>query len=169
MTDRRADATADDRLAVTTAAIDAAATEDWAAVPAAGAVVAFRGVVRDHAEGRTGVDSITYEAYEEPARLRLVEVAEEARRRWPGICRLALIHKVGLVALSEASVLVVVSAAHRGEAFEAARWCIDTIKETLPIWKQEHTAAGSGWARSATPVRPVRSTGPAGGPPAGGG
>jgi len=128
VTDRRADATADDRLAVTTAAIDAAATEDWAAVPAAGAVVAFRGVVRDHAEGRTGVDSITYEAYEEPARLRLVEVAEEARRRWPGICRLALIHKVGLVALSEASVLVVVSAAHRGEAFEAARWCIDTIR-----------------------------------------
>ncbi len=167
VTDRRArETTADDRLEVTTSTIAAAAAEDWAAVPAAGAVVAFRGVVREQAEGRTGVDSITYEAYDDVARRRLAEIAGEARRRWPDLCRLALIHRVGTVDLSEASVLVVVSAPHRAEAFDAARWCIDTLKETLPIWKQEHTATGSGWARASTPVRPVRPAG-AGGSSAG--
>ncbi len=166
VTDPQAGAIADDRLAVTTSGIAAAEIEDWAAVPAAGAVVAFRGVVRDHAEGRTGVHSITYEAYEDVARDRLGEIAAEARRRWPDLCRVALVHKVGLVELSEPSVLVAVSAPHRTEAFEAARWCIDTLKETLPVWKQEHAASGSGWARAATPVRPVGRQ-PSAGPPAG--
>lgn len=169
VTDGRVGTASDDLVAVTTSVIDAAAAEEWAGVPAAGAVVAFRGLVREQAEGRSGVQSITYEAYQEVARRRLAEVAAEARRRWSSLCRLALVHRVGLVALTEASVLVVVSAPHRGEAFDAARWCIDTLKETLPVWKEEHTASGSGWALSARPVRAVPSAGSPGPRPASGG
>jgi len=127
----------------------------WATTPASGAVVSFVGVVRDHAEGRSGVHGMTYEAYEEHAEGRMREVAAEARRRWPAIERLVLLHRVGELALSEASVLVVVSAPHRGEAFDAARFGIDAVKETVPIWKQEHWDGGSSWARGDRPIRSV--------------
>jgi molybdopterin synthase catalytic subunit len=113
-------------------------------------------VVREHSEGRPGVRGLTYEAYEEAATRRLGEIAEELRRRWPDVERVALLHRVGEIALSEPSVAVVVSAPHRAEAFEAARFGIDTLKETVPIWKREHWADGSEWAEHANPVRPVR-------------
>ncbi len=128
----------------------------WATTPACGAVVCFTGVVRDHSEGRDGVTGLTYEANEEEATLRLADIAAEARRRWPMVGRLALLHRVGELALSEASVVVVASAPHRGEAFEAARFCIDTLKETVPIWKREHWSGGSDWAECSHAVRPVR-------------
>lgn len=128
----------------------------WATTPACGAVVCFTGVVRDHSEGRAGVTGLAYEAYEEEATRRLADVAAEARRRWPDVVRLALLHRVGDLALSEASVVVVASAPHRAEAFEAARFCIDTLKETVPIWKREHWAGGSDWASCSHEVRPVR-------------
>ncbi len=133
--------------------IDAATA--WAMTPGSGAVVCFTGIVRDHSEGRDGVTGLTYEAYEEEATRRLAEVADDARQRWPAVDRIALLHRVGELALSEASVVVVVSAPHRGDAFEAARYCIDTLKETVPIWKREHWADGSEWAANAQPVRPV--------------
>jgi molybdopterin synthase catalytic subunit len=129
--------------------------EKWAATPAAGAVVCFSGIVRDHSDGRDGVTGITYEAYEPEASRRLGQVAAETRRRWPAIERLAVLHRIGDVALSEASVVVVASAPHRPEAFAAARFCIDTLKETVPIWKREHWANGSDWATCSHPVRPV--------------
>ena len=102
--------------------------------------------------------SITYEAYEEEATQRLSAVAGEARQRWPVVERIALLHRVGDLALSEASVAVVVSAPHRPEAFEAARFCIDTLKETVPIWKLEHWDGGSDWATCAHPVKAVRDS-----------
>ena len=86
---------------------------------------------------------------------RLAAVAAEARRRWPVVERLALLHRIGDLELSDASVAVVASSPHRPEAFDAARFCIDTLKETVPIWKREHWADGSGWATSAQPVRSV--------------
>jgi molybdopterin synthase catalytic subunit len=127
----------------------------WATTPECGAVVCFSGVVRDHSEGRVGVTGLTYEAYESEAAKRLAEVASEARGRWPTIGRLALLHRVGDLALSDTSVIVVVSAPHRDEAFQAARFCIDTLKETVPIWKREHWADGSDWAACGHSVRPV--------------
>ena len=127
----------------------------WAATPRAGAVVTFIGVVRDHADGRDGVYAMTYEAYEEPAVRVMHEIVAEARRRWPDVERVALLHRVGRLELSEPSVAIAVSAAHRGVAFEAARYCIDTLKETAPIWKQEHYRAGTAWARGDHPIRPV--------------
>ena len=128
----------------------------WAVTPASGGVVSFSGVVRDHSEGREGVTALTYEAYESEALRRLQEVALETRRRCPDVVRLALLHRVGHLELSETSVVVVASAPHRAEAFEAARFAIDTLKETVPIWKREHWAEGSDWATCAHEVRSVR-------------
>jgi molybdopterin synthase catalytic subunit len=125
----------------------------WATTPGSGAVVTFLGVVRDHSDGRDGVRAITYEAYEDEALSRMRALASEARRRWPTVERLAVLHRVGDVALGEASVAVVAATPHRAEAFEAARFCIDTLKETVPIWKREHWEGGSGWSPAAHPVR----------------
>lgn len=127
----------------------------WAVVPGCGAVVVFAGTVRDHADGRPGVVSLEYEAYEEQAAPRLRALADEARRRWPAVGRLVLLHRVGPLSVTEVSVLVAVSAPHRPEAFEAARWCIDSVKSTIPIWKRETWEGGSDWGTRAAPVADV--------------
>ena len=121
----------------------------WATTPASGAVVVFLGVVRDHADGRAGVTGLTYEAYEEEAVAEARRVAAEARRRWPvdRAPRAAAPHRRPRAL--RASVAVVVSSPHRAEAFEAARFCIDTLKETVPIWKREHWEGGSDWGTGA--------------------
>jgi len=147
-----------DWVALTDEPLPAEAVARWATVPEAGAVVTFAGVVRDHAEGRPGVVAMTYEAYEGPAVRALTEIAAEIRRRWPDIARVALLHRVGDLRLSEASVLAVVSAPHRGVAFEAAAFAIDTLKQSAPIWKQEHWSGGSDWARNELPIKPVSTT-----------
>lgn len=131
----------------------------WAVVPRAGAVVSFTGVVRDHAEGRSGVVAMTYEAYRDPAVRVLGEVVAELRRRWPDAERVALVHRVGAMMLGEASVAVVVSAPHRDVAFEAARFGIDAVKESAPIWKQESWAGGQDWALGARDIQPVSEVG----------
>lgn len=131
----------------------------WVTAPAHGAVVVFAGVVRDHSEGRSGVSGLTYEAYGDAALRRLEAVAEAARRRWPVLGRVALLHRLGDVGLSEVTVVVAVSAPHRDEAFAAARFCIDTLKETVPIWKREHWAGGSDWSSCGHELRPVSEGG----------
>ncbi|MEX1008478.1 MAG: molybdenum cofactor biosynthesis protein MoaE [Acidimicrobiia bacterium] len=146
---------AGDWIAVTAEPLPVEAATAWATTESAGAVVVFLGVVRDHSEGRDGVRGITYEAYQEEAVPRLAAVAAEARRRWPVIERLALLHRTGDLALSEASVAVVASSPHRPEAFEIARFCIDTLKQTVPIWKREHWEDGSDWGTASHPVRSV--------------
>jgi molybdopterin synthase catalytic subunit len=145
-----------DWIAVTAEPLPVEAATVWATTQSAGAVVVFLGVVRDHSEGRDGVSGITYEAYEEEAVPRLAAVAAEARRRWPVAERIALLHRIGDLELSEASVAVVASSPHRPEAFEIARFCIDTLKETVPIWKREHWADGSDWGTVSHPVRSVK-------------
>ena len=127
----------------------------WATTARSGAVVVFSGVVRDHAEGRNDVYAMTYEAYEGPARERLQEIASETRRLWPDLERLAIAHRLGELQLGEASVIVVASSAHRDVAFDAARFAIDTLKLSVPIWKKEHFAGESAWALGAHSVRPV--------------
>jgi molybdopterin synthase catalytic subunit len=121
----------------------------WCTLPGCGGQVAFVGTVRDHSEGRPGVRALEYEAYEEMVGPRLGEVAAEARRRWPGLGRIAMLHRTGRLGVGEASVLVVVSAPHRDEAFAAARYCIDELKAEAPIWKREHWAGGSEWVACA--------------------
>lgn len=109
----------------------------WVVRPDCGAVVVFSGTARDHSEGVEGVTRLDYEAYEEHVEASLSAVAGEARAKWPVVRRMVLLHRVGEVAVGESSVVVAVSAPHRQEAFEAARYCIDTLKETAPIWKRE--------------------------------
>lgn len=123
--------------------VDRAAT--WVARPDCGAVVTFGGTVRDHAEGRLGVTELEYEAYASQVEPRLLAIAGEARKRWPGVGRLVLWHRSGTLAVAECSVVVAASAVHRGDAFDAARFCIDTLKHTVPIWKRERWAGGEDW------------------------
>lgn len=118
----------------------------WATLPSCGAAVAFTGTVRDHSEGREGVTGLAYEAWEEQVRPVMAEVAGEARIKWPGVGRVVVLHRTGELTLGEAAVLVVASAPHRGEAFEAARYLIDETKARAPIWKKETWADGSEWA-----------------------
>jgi molybdopterin synthase catalytic subunit len=145
-----------DWIAVAEDALPVDAATAWATTPGSGAVVVFLGVVRDNSDGRDGVRGLSYEAYEEAAVTKLDAVAVEARRRWPVVDRIALLHRIGDLALSDTSVAVVVSSPHRPEAFEAARFCIDTLKETVPIWKREHWEGGSDWATRSQPVRAVQ-------------
>ena len=110
-------------------------------VPAAGAVVLFLGTVRELTAGRQTL-ALDYEGYPEMAEGKLAELEAEARRRW-SLCEVALVHRLGRLELTEASVAVAVSSPHRAVAFEAGRWLIDTLKETVPIWKQENWADGT--------------------------
>ena len=152
----------DDWVALTREALPVHAALDWAVRPDCGAVVAFSGTVRDHSEGRPGVTALEYEAYEEEVEPRLAAIAAEARRRWPVLGRLALLHRSGPMAVTETSVVVVASAPHRAEAFAAARWAIDTLKATVPIWKRETWAGGEDWSACDHPVADVGPGLPAG-------
>ena len=128
---------------------------DWAVQPDCGAVVVFTGTVRDHAAGRPGVSSLEYEAWAEEVEPRLASLAAEARRRWPSIGRLALHHRTGTLVPGEPSVVVAVSTPHRAQAFEAARWCIDRLKASIPIWKRETWDGGEGWGLDAAEIEDV--------------
>ncbi|MGI8759038.1 MAG: molybdenum cofactor biosynthesis protein MoaE [Acidimicrobiales bacterium] len=125
---------------------------EWAARPDCGAQVMFTGTVRDHAEGRPGVSALEYEAYAEQAEARLAAIAGEARRHWPGVGRIALLHRAGVLGVGQAAVVVAVATTHRAEAFAAARYCIDTLKATLPMWKKETWEGGHDWSPAATDV-----------------
>jgi molybdopterin synthase catalytic subunit len=149
--------TGEDWVALTADPLPADQVLTWVNRPDCGGTVLFSGTVRDHAEGRPGVTQLTYEAYTEQVVSRLVGLAEQARKRWPTLGRVALLHRTGALSVGECSVLVAVSAPHRGEAFEAARWAIDTLKETVPIWKQEDWEGGSAWATGAHPVEEMPS------------
>ena len=120
---------------VTGEPLDLAALAAAVRDPRAGAVVLFEGVTRE-------VDELHYEAYAEMAEERIAAIAaEEAERH--GLCGVAVAHRTGKVPLSEPSVIVAVSAPHRGEAFTGGRAVIDRVKAEAPIWKQEVTAAGT--------------------------
>lgn len=127
---------------ITREPLSADAAHSFAADPRAGAVVVFSGVVRNHAEGRE-VAGLTYEAYEEQADMHLASLAHEVVERWSSVRAVWMVHRLGALAVGEPSVVVAVSADHRREAFAAARHGIDTLKETVPIWKQEHWADGA--------------------------
>ena len=110
----------------------------------------FSGTVRDHALDGDGVlrdhvESLTYEAYEEQVVPRFESIDVELRQRWPQTGRVVLMHRVGRLELAESSVIAVVSAPHRTEAFEAARFAIDALKLSAPIWKHEVWQDGADW------------------------
>jgi molybdopterin synthase catalytic subunit len=121
----------------------------WAVRPDCGGLVLFSGTARDNAEGRPGIENLEYEAYESHVVPRLQAVADEARVRWSQLGRLALLHRVGVLEVGDSAVVVVATAPHREEAFAAARFCIDALKRSVPIWKKETWADGSSWGLEA--------------------
>ena len=110
----------------------------------AGAVVVFDGIVRNNTRGRRTL-YLDYEAYEAMALSQMQGLARDAQQRF-GVRRIALVHRLGRLQVGETSVLIVVSSAHRAQAFEACRWIIDTLKKTVPIWKKEWFEDGAVWA-----------------------
>ena len=128
-------------IELTEQVIDSAALLHRVSSPEAGAVVLFLGTTREWTEGRQTV-ALDYECYREMAEHKLAQLEEAARQRWE-ITDCTLIHRLGRVAVGEASVAIAVSAPHRNDAFEAGRWLIDTLKTEVPIWKKENWVDGS--------------------------
>ncbi len=121
----------------------------------AGAVCSFLGTVRELTGGKE-TSSLEYEAYPGMASKKLEELEAEARQRWP-IVEMALVHRVGPLALGEIAVVVAVSCPHRTESFEACKWLMDTIKEVVPIWKRELWADGTEeWVHPGVKSRPAK-------------
>jgi molybdopterin synthase catalytic subunit/molybdopterin converting factor small subunit len=109
-----------------------------------GAVVVFDGIVRDNTRGRRTL-YLDYEAYEEMAAKQIAALAGQAIQEF-GVRAVTLVHRLGRLQIGETSVLIVVASAHRGAAFDACRWLIDTLKKTVPIWKKETFVDGAVWA-----------------------
>ena len=109
-----------------------------------GAVVVFDGIVRNHTRGRLTL-YLDYESYEDMAAKQMQQLAAEACARF-AVRQVTMIHRLGRLIVGETSVLIIVASAHRGAAFEACRWLIDTLKKTVPIWKRETFADGVVWA-----------------------
>ncbi len=127
----------------------------WVQRADCGAAVVFSGTVRDHAPGRDAVDEVEYEAYDTQVEPRLRRIAESACERGPGIGRVVIWHRFGTLGVGDCSVVVAVSSHHRAEAFEAARYCIDTVKTSVPIWKRERWEDGEDWGLDAHEVAEV--------------
>lgn len=135
-----------DHVRVTDEPLDQVAISARAEHPGAGAIVTFAGVVRDNARGR-GVLWLDYEAYPAAAEKMLLQICGEMRERWP-VLAVAVEHRTGRLEIGEASVVIAVSSAHRDAGFEACAYCIERIKEIVPIWKKEAYADGEVWIGS---------------------
>lgn len=132
------------RFRFTDAAIDVSAARRELVDAAAGGYVSFEGWVRDHNEG-LAVTRLEYEAFVDLAVKEGGRIVGEAMSRFP-VKHALCVHRVGALAIGDLAVWVGVSAAHRGEAFDACRYIIDEVKHRLPIWKKEHYRNGdSGW------------------------
>jgi molybdopterin synthase catalytic subunit len=126
-----------DWILLTAEPLDVAGAIRHVGHPMVGGIDLFLGVTRAeaNADGRELL-ALDYDAYADMAVTQMQKLAAEARRRWP-IVRLAILHRTGRVAVGEPSVAIAVSCGHRAESFEACRWLIDTLKQDVPIWKQE--------------------------------
>ena len=124
--------------------IEVAAVLQAAEDPAAGAVNAFIGTVRNRSDGRR-VLRLHYEAYAPMALHQLRLVAEMARQKWPMLRQVAISHRYGTLAIGDVAVVVAVSTPHRADSFAACQFIIDTLKEVVPIWKKEEYEDGTVW------------------------
>ncbi len=136
--------TSANRVAITRGRIDVAGIAARIRRPEDGAVAVFEGVVRNHSRGRRTL-YLEYEAYEPMAGKQLESLAAQALEKFQ-VRDLAIVHRLGHLDIGETSVAIVVASAHRGAAFDACRWLIDTLKNTVPIWKKEYFEDGAVWA-----------------------
>jgi molybdopterin synthase catalytic subunit len=139
-----------DIFEITRESIDKLGLEKRLLTGGAGAVVTFDGVVRDNTKGRR-VASLQYEAYEPMAVKEMRRIGVEIRDRWPDVERVGIIHRFGPLQISESSVVIVVTSPHRRVAFEACRYAIDRLKQTVPIWKKEIFEDGEEWVEGQAP------------------
>ena len=134
---------------VTTEPLSAEEALAFVADPRAGGTCVFLGTVRDSSDAGVGVTGLTYEAWDDLATARLMELADQMHRGWP-LQKVALLHRTGELAVGQTSVIVAASSAHRAEAFDACRFGIERLKEDVPIWKKETLVTGdAGWVMGA--------------------
>jgi molybdopterin synthase catalytic subunit len=147
--------TVGDLVEITTAPLREQAVVEALGDPGAGGIALFSGVVRNATGGRR-VKFLEYEAHAPMALAKMREIAAQVRQRWPDVARVALVHRLGRLEIGESSVVVGVSSPHRGQAFEACRFAIDTLKEIVPVWKKEYFEDGEVWVglQSACDHRP---------------
>lgn len=133
-------------VVLTTDSIDVASALTYLQSEQAGAIDFFLGVVRNNTQERP-VDRLDYEAYDRMALSEMQKIVDEAYRRWP-ILRCTVVHRTGTLHIGEIAVLIGVATAHRADAFDACRYIIDTIKQTVPIWKKEIFTDGEVWVNA---------------------
>ncbi len=137
-------------MVLTTEIITVPACEELASSETYGAVLSFSGVVRNHSGGKQ-VSFLEYDAYVPLAQSELLRIANEAEAMWPVTAVIA--HRYGRLEIGEVSVIVSIGSAHRAPAFDACRWCIDTLKQDVPIWKRETGPDGSFWIEGPQSVK----------------
>jgi molybdopterin synthase catalytic subunit len=136
------------RFRVTSEPLEPASIAAAVATDGCGAVDTFVGLVRKHNAGRE-VLWLEYEAYAPLAEKSFERIAGEAVERWPSV-QIAIHHRIGRLSIGEPSIVIVVAAPHRGEAFTACRYAIERVKQISPIWKHEHFEGGDVWIEGAT-------------------
>ncbi|MGH3731792.1 MAG: molybdopterin synthase catalytic subunit [Acidimicrobiales bacterium] len=144
-----------DWIVVSPSPLSANDLTSWATSPRCGAVVTFCGTVRATSGEHQDVTALEYETDASLAERAIKEIVIAARERRSTIEAIAIHHRVRRVELTDVAVVVAVSSAHRGEAFEAAQYCIDTLKDCVPVWKREVWPGGSAWSRDARPLQRV--------------
>ena len=142
----------EDKFELVRQAIDAEALVRHVRAGQDGAIVTFDGFVRNESHGRE-TSYLEYEAYESMALGKMKEIATQIHEKF-AIHRAAIVHRLGRLEIGETSVFIAVSAPHRGAAFDACRFAIDTLKRTVPIWKKEYFADGAVWADGELPPTP---------------
>src|SRR5262250_2642107 len=135
---------ASDLVQITSEPLSERALIDAVSDAGAGGIVLFSGVVRDQTGGRR-VKFLEYEAHQAMAEAKMREIAVTMRQRWPDLTRIAMVHRIGRLEIGESSVMITVSSPHRRQAFEAGQFAIDTLKETVPVWKKEYFEDGEIW------------------------
>jgi molybdopterin synthase catalytic subunit len=130
-------------IQISSSPLNIAACIDAVVSPDCGGIDVFIGTVRNATAGKK-VLRLEYEAYESMALKEMYKIADEASRKWP-VENMVIHHRTGILQIEDAAVIIAVSAPHRGAAFEACRFTIDTLKETVPIWKKEIFEDGEVW------------------------
>lgn len=130
-------------LKITGEVLDITACINWVMTPQAGGIDVFIGTVRGQTKGKK-VIRLEFEAYEKMALSEMKKIAGEMMKRWP-LHKVLIHHRTGILQIGEVPVVIAVSASHRNAAFDACRYAIDTLKQTVPIWKKEIFEDGEEW------------------------
>jgi molybdopterin synthase catalytic subunit len=130
-------------IIITAEPLNVSSCIDWVMDPACGGIDVFIGTVRNETKGKRVV-RLEFEAYERMALLELQKITDSIREQWP-VQKVLIHHRTGTLCVGEVPVVIAIAAAHRAAAFEACRYAIDTLKQTVPIWKKEVFEDGDHW------------------------